>query len=142
MGIETTFTRAQIRGAILRAADRIEREPGSYDFQQIGMPPEGGCGMPYCMFGWIGFELGSKQDLSHRVATEIAGGDPRNNYILNDAANEMYKFAGQVAPDFQRNALEAARAMRAWADARFPAEKLDKAYIAFRSTLSQTMEAT
>lgn len=122
----TTFTTSQIRSAILRAADRIEREPGCYNFGSIDTPRSGGCGTPHCMLGWIGFELCIYNECITRVyeVLDISVGYP------------LYEMC---AVGHTVDAGIAAVGMRAYADKYFPAEKLDAAYVAFRSTL-KTME--
>lgn len=144
MATQTKYTNDQIRSAILRAADRIEREPGCYSFGNVYAPVQGGgCGTEFCMLGWIGHELGSAQKLSHYVAAEILGMDVKRDY--NIAANKIYDFiraSGFV--DFQRSAKHAADGMRSVADKFFPASStpdLDSAYLAFRAAFTGSMEA-
>lgn len=45
-----------IREAILKAADHIERNPLDFDFWKTGVP--GSCGTPGCALGWIGHFMG------------------------------------------------------------------------------------
>jgi len=139
----SSYTSQQIRGAILRAADRIERQPTSYDFMETHLPGDNGCNTPHCMLGWIGYELRSKQISAHHVAAEILGMDTATEY--NVAANSIYDFIAAAGfLDYQRDAKQAADGMRKFADRYFPAEKaeqLDPAYLAFRSSLLRSTEA-
>ena len=48
-----------IRNAILKAADSIERYPQLFDFDSI-YPPNADCGTPGCALGWIAYHLGIK----------------------------------------------------------------------------------
>jgi hypothetical protein len=127
MGIYTT---AQIRSAILRAADRIEGG-APYDFNGQGVTsiaPYGGCAP--CMWGHIGLALGLRADTNSDIAYAVTG-------TYN--TTELYS----IGAGSSHNRTVAARKLRAFADLHFPAKpSLDKAYLAFRSTLSQTMEAT
>ena len=94
-----------IRAAILRAADRIEREPGCYDFARVAVPPpDGGC--PACMWGWIGYELGMYGDGIWAVSGALGLAD-RDLYEMWESMEE-----GVMAlPQAQ---------MRAFADRYFP----------------------
>ena len=42
-----------IRQAILKAADHIERNPSDFQFSSLAVP--GQCGTPGCALGWIGY---------------------------------------------------------------------------------------
>jgi hypothetical protein len=50
-----TFTHEQIRRAIFRAADSIERDYSRWQFSNCYVES---CGTPMCAAGWIGFHLG------------------------------------------------------------------------------------
>lgn len=45
-----------IRQAILKAADHIERNPGQFNFMAAGVPHP--CGSPGCALGWTGHFMG------------------------------------------------------------------------------------
>jgi hypothetical protein len=140
MGIETTFTRAQIRGAILAAADSIEHSPAQLchthntrtDWDKHGSG---------CMLFHVGLQLGMTDEFltASHVANVcgIGGTDPCN---YNELFNFLRTYFSEHFYNVTHSAELTAKGLRAFADARFPAEKLDAAYIAFRSTLSQTME--
>jgi hypothetical protein len=139
-----SYTNEQIRAAFLRAADRIEGTPSSYDFGKVYTPRgDGGCGTPHCMFGWFGHELGSDETISHAVAAIAHGSDPAVWWRTADA-DKFYTWCakrdaemGRRAGAYQRDALAAADCMRAFADHKFPASapKLEPSYLAFRSKL-------
>ena len=50
-----------IREAILKAADHIERNPEDFRFTQPAVPDQ--CGTPGCALGWIGYFLGEPEGL-------------------------------------------------------------------------------
>lgn len=129
----TTFTKAEIRGAILRAADRIEALPSSYRFMALGLPDGDGCGTPHCMIGWIGHELGM------------------TGYVFNVTAktdiSELQLYSScQVG--YTKEASKAVARMRAYADRYFPAEvaepstpALEPSYLTFRQRFEREMAA-
>lgn len=42
-----------VREAVLKAADHIERNPGEFDFGSPTAPSGAGCGTPGCALGWV-----------------------------------------------------------------------------------------
>lgn len=113
----TVYTKAQVRAAILRAADRVEREPSCYRFNGTTVPP--GCGTPSCMLGWIGFELGIPAgELVHRLAEFLHTGNMPHTWDLSYACN-LYN---SCEFGYVHNPAIAAAGMRAYADRYFPAD--------------------
>lgn len=102
-----------IRDAILKAADHIEREPRTYDFCGMYVP---GCGSVGCLWGWIGYFLGMPADTCNMaVANEI--GIPSTGHL--------YRFGSEVLGDwsYQNDPKAAAKVLRLYADKYYPAEK-------------------
>jgi hypothetical protein len=111
-----TFTHEQIRAAILRAADRIEREPASYNFCKFFVPNEDGCGTQACMWGWIGFELGLRGASLMKVAKACDVTDVPDGY--HNITGHLYSFCVNFNRMVDGKAHEA---LRAYADKYFPA---------------------
>lgn len=109
------YTNEQIRGAILRAADRIEREPSCYRFQSIGIPD---CGTSGCMWGWIAFEMGNINDWDIGPTCETVTGKS----LFEGAQEHLYAFSKTVSEhlNYQDKPLVAAACLRAYADKYFP----------------------
>ena len=112
----TSYTDEQKRNAFLRAADRIERNPSQYDFNKLVVPSDdGGCG---CMWGMVGLELGMFNATNIQVALACGISPPGPG---REPTGDLYDFAAS-RNYFNRteDAGLAAKAMRAYADARFP----------------------
>lgn len=120
---DNIYTPAAIRAAILRAADRVEREPWCYRFDVLSVPA---CGSIGCMWGWIGHELGMAADTPNaRVAIAIGV----------SATGYLYAFCATFGCGDFHDAAQVAAAMRAYADEHFKAATFDAAYLAFRADL-------
>lgn len=102
-----------IRQAILKAADQIERDPGSYRWWTFDQQP---CGTPMCMFGWIGHFMGMPVGVWN---TDVA------KQIGLRFTDELYEFVTGPSPDRDwRKVMKTdvvAASMRRFADARYPA---------------------
>lgn len=61
-----------IREAILRAADHIERYPEEFNFNLMGVP-EPHCGFPGCAIGWILSFEGSTRNWGQRNILRVLG---------------------------------------------------------------------
>jgi hypothetical protein len=126
--VSTNYTHAEIRGAILRAAERIENAPQCYDhgYSEIGDVAKKNRG---CVLAHIGYSLGMDADLiAHRVANAIG-------IKMRDACDyqsHLFKFltdnfgdpitwptAPQVA--WTQDASIASKGLRAYADKYYPA---------------------
>ncbi len=106
----SSYTTAQIRAAILRAADHIERNPQSYDFVRSDTPSTD-CGTTACMWGWIGYFLGMPaHSLNAQVATACGIGSPGSCNTRH-----LYSFCKSCRVDVPNE-------LRRYADKYFPAE--------------------
>lgn len=118
------FTTQEIRGAILRAADRIERNPEFYDFRKTQQPTD--CGTPACMFGWIAFELGSPLEMhGHRMLVHRFAQFIRTGGVSADWGYHFRELYDMCDGD-HNDAKVAVAAMRAYADKYFPAEQVEE----------------
>lgn len=117
---EQMFTNEQIRSAILRAADRIERDPSSYSFGAC--LTAGDCGTPLCMIGWIAHEIGFTKTIVVSQFMELmrTGVDPGVNWT-GRYADELYRMID--ARDAGGASVgKCVAGMRAYADKFYPAE--------------------
>jgi hypothetical protein len=120
-----THTTQQIRGAILSTAALFEREPDAYGFFVSEVPE---CGSRGCMLGFImkflGMPVGTRVDADGLPITE----------------RRLYKFCREYAPtgsSYMRDARMAAAALRAFADAEYPAApSIDPAFARFKALLA------
>jgi hypothetical protein len=115
-----------IRQAILQAADHIERNPQQFLYVS-NEKPDGSCGTPGCMLGWVGVFLGVEADprepaesWAAHVARAI--GTTHNDFIWNfvspeSDARELYIHRGEP-----NAAANAAALLRIYADKHHPAE--------------------
>lgn len=104
-----------IRTAILKAADQIKSNPGSYDFQTNGVHP---CGTPMCMLGHVGVFRGAAHStfFSNSQVMEIIGADSLDHFIDRCDA---------VCAGYERSPVVAARTLRLYADKYHQATKQD-----------------
>ena len=119
-----------IRDAILKAADHIERNPGEFNFQSVFIPSAPGCGTPGCALGWIGHFAGvhDPSDLSGYWEREKnAWGLCEVNVIGScdlpfSTAREFYRAMDAVYSDvsWRDSAQNCATALRAYADKYHP----------------------
>ncbi len=111
-----------IREAILKAADHIERNPAAYCFSENDMPT---CGTPGCLMGWIGFYAGVKPTSAcYMGAVRKALG-----FDYGDIGAFVRSFNGNVSHerymhlmDYQDDARVGAEVLRMYADKYHPAE--------------------
>ena len=103
-----------IRSAILAAADWIEKNPSSYEFQRIQKPSI--CGSPGCLLGYIGLYAKSNEKESHTISKEILGIRSGEFYARMDnlLRNEPWR-----VPGWEDNAV---RGLRLYADKYHPAK--------------------
>lgn len=102
---------ATIRQALLDAADQIEREPKTYNYDSVEKPQ---CKTPACMWGWVGKFLGIKTDVGSGylyAVSEAVGFD----YV------DVADYGDSLGLDARGNAPDAAKALRLFADRHFPA---------------------
>ncbi len=108
-----------IREAILKAADHIERNPRMFNFDEVVVP--GNCGTPGCALGWIGHFSGVRPtDLQiwafvNRDVCKPILGMPAGTFY--DRMDELH---GQTT--WRHSAAECAFALRLYADKYHPAE--------------------
>lgn len=118
-----------IRQAILKAADHIERNPSAFNFGAVRFPKPNDCGTPGCALGWIGVFAG----LPDMYARSL---DRSDSWCVLRAAREVlglpdkchtdsvfYERMDEVAgTDWRHSAATCARALRLYADRYHPAE--------------------
>lgn len=107
-----------IREAILRAADHIERNPGEFDFQRTYTPSAPGCGTPGCALGWIGCFLGLKSDAS---TVDVAVAMGITGRLV--ASWTFYDRMEEISRDWHITAGVCAKTMRLYADKYHPAPR-------------------
>lgn len=136
----STYTKQQIRGAILRAADQIKSRPHLFNFGNCSIPD---CGSPGCAIGWCGAELGLEGIINEASPILVGWADtspvPHDERWLGNqfCDQEFYDRMDSIGPaNWRTNAHECARALRAYADKYWPAEQLDPAYVAFKRALT------
>jgi hypothetical protein len=135
------FTKSEIRAAILKAADTIERDGDLWNFGEVLVPD---CGTPGCALGWIGFHLGIPVgDPVTRTARVLYGEDHKGNGFYDGRFyREIKKLGVGIA---MCGASDVPGALRSFADANFPAEKskagLDSAYLSFRNRFVAEQES-
>lgn len=107
-----------VREAILKAADHIERQPTSYEYVTNSKPD---CGTPGCMAGWLGHFLGVEIGGAGVYSEAVA---KRLGYKLSTLLDEFgrcdksgYGYEHQISP------LAAAATLRVFADKHYPASE-------------------
>lgn len=124
----STYSNAQVRAAILSTASLFESKPALFNFWVTTVPPD--CGTPGCALGYVCHFLEISGSDDFKLAARAMGcGDAYLFYKTLDAYGDE---------EWDTHGLRAARALRAFANARFPAEKpaLDAAYAAFKRALA------
>jgi hypothetical protein len=115
-----------IRQAILRAADHVQRSPRDFEFREIAVPTA--CGSPGCAIGWVAHFTGmtfpvhgcgiyphhaKTISLVHPVCESVFGVDHHEFYTRMDA----------LSSGWRRDPVTCARALRLYADKYHPSEK-------------------
>lgn len=130
----TSYTNAQIREAILRAADHIEQNPWLYNYAYTRTPD---CGTPACMWGWIGFFLGyAKGESIGFIARQIVPSSVTRDGV---ETTHLYEFRKSIGIEYDSATVDdAVAALRSYADKFWPAEKpaFNSAYLAFKRALA------
>ena len=107
-----------IRTAILKAADSIERHPELFDFDSTAIPD---CGTPGCALGWIAFHLGEYafNTMPHKWNTMKLG----KALCLTDEASginwaglNFYRRLSCIVSGWKDDASLCAKALRLYAD--------------------------
>lgn len=111
-----------IREAILKAADHIERTPKDFEFMEERKPS---CGSPGCALGWIGCFLSVESDGSKygypnlvAIAMGIRSGERRPEGMFYERMNAL------SPPGWKWDEQICATALREYADKYHPAPKL------------------
>lgn len=100
-----------IRDAILKAADSIERNPSVFDFYKTHIPE---CGSPGCAVGLVACHAGvSSHSDVHRICDSLLG-VPWYTF---------YNRLSELSPGWQSDAHGCIAALRLYADKYHPAEK-------------------
>jgi hypothetical protein len=135
-----------IRQAILKAADHIERNPHLFDFKVWLMPND--CGTPGCAIGWIGlfsgktFEKGCwdidgpRPGVSANVCQPALGINAEEFYSRMDCIDLQTAFEMR----WRRNAENCARTLRLYADTYHPAESRALIPASVRAIFTMTPE--
>jgi hypothetical protein len=109
-----------IRTAILKAADHIERHPGDFSFKEHRYPAGAACGTPGCALGWIGFFAGLHQHGWDVTRTNEFLGIPYDLHVGNPFYERMDDLCGTT--NWRFNVATCALGLRRYADKYFPAE--------------------
>jgi hypothetical protein len=106
-----------IRQAILKAADHIERHPAEFNWNSCDMP---GCGTPGCAIGWIGyFYFGGKavKHERHYLLSTIS------NTALGVSSGMFYGRMDDFVISWTEDAVRCAVALRGYANKYHPEAK-------------------
>lgn len=110
-----------IRQAILKAADHIEKNPYLFRYSEISVPDD--CGTPGCALGWIGCFMGGnyyEDDRGQKICFPSVSAVARKDLGL--LAPAFYERMINLAPGWTCSAEECARGLRLYADKYHPAE--------------------
>ena len=111
---------SELRQAILRAADWIEKNPSDYSFGSCEVPE---CGTPGCMVGWIGHFLGIEKGKHFVWDYPCNYGERGITPIIGCHAGTFINRIRPLVPrqfDIYANAKHAAIALRAYAEKYHP----------------------
>jgi hypothetical protein len=125
-----------IRDAILKAADHIERHPGDFDFGSAMVPHT--CGSPGCALGWLGHFIGGCTTYRH-VCDRVFGIDEYKFYERLTEA-EMGPKPDWSYGTWHRDAGVCARVLRLYADKYHPAERYELIPESVRNIFTMTTE--
>ncbi len=118
-----------IRQAILKAADSIEKNPNLFDFNSV-VDPSLKCGTPGCALGWIGFHL----DMERRWGGGFRNGlDSVSEKIgMSDDQLKFYSVMDGLCGnyDWRKSADECARGLRFLADKYHPVQGIPDSVLA------------
>lgn len=108
-----------VREAILKAANQIERWPESYDFAK-GTVPE--CGSTGCALGWIGHFMGLQGKAYSAPLYEGLNSSSRGPSEFYEEMTRLEgEYRGWMWGAWPRSAMACARNLRAYADKHYPA---------------------
>jgi hypothetical protein len=99
----------EIRAAMLKAADQIERAPDSFDFHSSNIPNDKSCGTPGCALGWVAaFRFGQNDTAFWRERSF--------DLVVDCTAWTFYSRMDDFDADWAVDAARCAAALRAYAD--------------------------
>lgn len=108
-----------IRDAILKAADHIERFPEEFSFNSYTVPERPHCGTPGCALGWMIAFAGTGHSLFMAFAQQVLGIVPHGKM---SAGYEFYcRMDELVGADWVASAEACAAGLRLYADKYHPA---------------------
>jgi hypothetical protein len=110
----------QIREAILKAADHIERHPREFNYNSIHVPERAGCGTTGCALGWICYFFGSGVTDSSLVRTNFSSTHAPVGAGVSDGV--FYARMTDLVVGWEKDADNCARALRLYADKYHPAD--------------------
>lgn len=111
-----------IREAILKAADHIERNPKAFNFQSIYVP-DTDCGTPGCALGWIGHYLGMRESGANSAPLSEFSVPPALGLGTFTVGNrEFYGRMDDLAEGWRYDASLCATGLRLYADKYHPAK--------------------
>lgn len=99
-----------IRDAILKAADWIEKNPALFDFEVCEVPA---CGSPGCAIGWIGHFMGRNAGYTGFKEIAISMGLP-------DHEGTFYQRMDDINAVWDRDAKACSHTLRLYADKYHP----------------------
>jgi hypothetical protein len=108
-----------VRTAMLKAADSIERNPLDFDFDSIRLPD--GCGTPSCALGWTAFHLGVALPSPCKAAGDAMG--IPNSAVFYERMNDLTGGGDYCKRHrWKDDATVCAATLRLYADKYHPAE--------------------
>jgi hypothetical protein len=123
--------------AIMKAAEHIERNPESYRFFSHRVPE---CGMPGCLWGHIGAQLGMVGACNMEVAVKMAKDSTGHLYSFMDLRwNRMPSDSPERTKllAWHHNAKVAAEGLREYAEKYHGHEKLHPGFVKLRGDLNE-----
>lgn len=105
-----------IRQAMLRTADHIERNPAAFDFDSIWIPDSPSCGTPGCAVGWMIHFMGV-DPIAYSGFYLFA-----RDFMGLHSESRFYDRMDVINPEWKKNAKACAAALRFYADEYHPDE--------------------
>lgn len=116
-----TYTKAELRAAILKAAASIEAQPQRWNFRSISVPdPAPECRTQGCALGWIGAHLGAQGDIQGVSRALGHGCDSVFYSVMGNVSGGTESLAWVSWP-----ASQVADVLRKYVDKHFPCETPD-----------------
>jgi hypothetical protein len=108
----------EIRQAILKAADHIERYPDDFDFAATKVPD---CGTPGCALGWIAAFAGLKERYSEAAVWMGLAAEPLRGGSDRQRVYTFYNRMDDLVGYWHKDPAICAKGMRLYADKYHPA---------------------